>query len=348
MKKEVYGVVYKITNKINGKVYIGQTTSTFDNRYKGDLYKYTHNIHLKRAIGKYGIDNFSIEKEFKLAYSKEELDNLEKEYIIKFDCINNGYNLREGGANGKFSEQSKMKMSLSRKGEKSCWYGKHHSEETKSLLSEMNTGENHPFYGKHHSDESREKIRLSTLGEKNHFYGKTHTEETKRLLSEKHKGKTIPEETRKKMSLSSARKKSVLMFNEDKTIFKIYDSIQECSNEIGLPCKNISYYCESKVKNIQLNVAFVFYEEYLNILDTNPSKIKDCFKESTHCKKIVSLDEEGNIVKTYNKCKECAEDLNINHRMVSTYCKKGNVVKNTNVKIMYMEDYKNTLEDKSA
>ena len=348
MEKEIYGIIYKITNKVNGKIYIGQTTSSFDNRYKGNLQKNTHNIHLKRSIEKYGIENFEIDKEFKTAYSKDELDYLEKYYIIKFDSINNGYNLREGGSNGKFSEESKLKMSENRKGNKCCWYGRHHSDETKQLLSKINSGENHPFYGKHHSEESKNKIKESTTGKNNHFYGKHHTEYTKKILSEKHKGKIISTETRNKMSESSARKKSVIMLDSNKNIIKIYKSIKECSDNIGISTKNISYYCNTKTKNIQLDCVFMFYDEYLNIINSDYSKLDDYFKISKYCKKIISFDENYNIIKVYNKCKDCAEDLNIDHRMVSIYCKKGTIVKNTNIRIMYELDYINKLDNKSA
>lgn len=50
---EWYGYIYIITNTVNNKVYIGQTTIGFDKRYKGSI-KNTHNEHLKRAIEKYG------------------------------------------------------------------------------------------------------------------------------------------------------------------------------------------------------------------------------------------------------------------------------------------------------
>ena len=66
---EVYGVIYKITNKINGKSYIGQTTQGFDKRYGYNLKRSTKNRHLKSAINKYGIDNFDICKVFDVAYN---------------------------------------------------------------------------------------------------------------------------------------------------------------------------------------------------------------------------------------------------------------------------------------
>ena len=44
-----YGVIYKITNKINKKVYIGQTVRDFNKRYGGSLNN-THNEHLRNSI----------------------------------------------------------------------------------------------------------------------------------------------------------------------------------------------------------------------------------------------------------------------------------------------------------
>lgn len=120
MIKEKYGVIYMIRNKVNNKIYFGQTTEKngFDRRYKNNIEEYTHNEHLKRSIKKYGIDNFEIVKEFDIAYSKEELDKLEDIYIKLYDTVNSkcGYNKKYGGSsNGKISEETKIKMSIASK-----------------------------------------------------------------------------------------------------------------------------------------------------------------------------------------------------------------------------------------
>ena len=111
---ERYGVVYKITNVINNKVYIGVTTKTFRERYSENLAKTTHNKHLKNSIKKYGIENFVINEEFDVAYSVEELNEKEQYYIKKYDAMspNKGYNKVSGGVIGyQYSEQTKLKMS---------------------------------------------------------------------------------------------------------------------------------------------------------------------------------------------------------------------------------------------
>ena len=108
---EVYGIIYGIENKINGKWYIGQTTQYygFKNRYgaKGieSVYK-SHkygkkkdkfNQHLFYSIEKYGFEAFIIHPVIDYAFSKKELDIKEKSWILIKDSFHNGYNRNEGG-----------------------------------------------------------------------------------------------------------------------------------------------------------------------------------------------------------------------------------------------------------
>lgn len=111
--EEKYGIIYYVRNKINNKLYIGQTVRDFDTRYGHDLEKFTHNKHLKSSIIKYGIKNFEINKEFDIAFSKKELDKLEKMYINIYNTTNPkyGYNKKYGGSSGKHTEYTKNKMS---------------------------------------------------------------------------------------------------------------------------------------------------------------------------------------------------------------------------------------------
>ena len=177
---EGYGIVYKIRNKVDNKIYFGVTTQKggFDRRYTNNIEKCTRNKHLKNSIQKYGIDNFEIDKEFDVAYSKEELDKLEDMYIKLYDTTNPnyGYNKMYGGSNGKASEETKMKIGLARK-------GNHHSEETKMKLSDTKTGEKNPNYGKHHSEKTKLKMHEAHKGEKNWNYGNKMSEEQKLKIS---------------------------------------------------------------------------------------------------------------------------------------------------------------------
>jgi group I intron endonuclease len=119
-----YGVIYKITNKINNKVYIGQTIRTLAARFNSHCHNKKTAISL--AIIKYGKESFTIE-ELAVANSKEELNNLEKSLIESNNTISpNGYNLAFGGdCGGKPSEETRQKMSLAKKGKLGNNKGKH-------------------------------------------------------------------------------------------------------------------------------------------------------------------------------------------------------------------------------
>lgn len=95
--------IYKITNKINGKVYIG-CSKDIEHRWiahKSESVlehnkQYNYSIH--KAFRKYGLDNFSFEIIEELPES--EIFNKEKEWISFYDSYNNGYNETSGGDSG--------------------------------------------------------------------------------------------------------------------------------------------------------------------------------------------------------------------------------------------------------
>ncbi len=134
-----YGIIYKITNKVNGKVYIGQTIQNFKRRYRNGIID-TRNEYLKKSIEKYGVENFEIIEKYDIAFSKQELDIKEIMYIKLYNSTNPkyGYNFREGGSNGLFNDEIRKKMSEAQKGKPSKRKGTKLSEETKRKVSENN------------------------------------------------------------------------------------------------------------------------------------------------------------------------------------------------------------------
>lgn len=126
---EVFGVIYKIENLVNHKVYIGQTTRGFKERYFNcgegiervyNYHKYqkTHNHnyndHLLKSIEKYGFENFEVDEVFDMAFSREELNKLEYMYIKIFNLTDSkyGYNNKDGGDNYKKSEATIIKQRI--------------------------------------------------------------------------------------------------------------------------------------------------------------------------------------------------------------------------------------------
>ncbi|KFZ25970.1 MAG: GIY-YIG catalytic domain protein [Candidatus Izimaplasma bacterium HR2] len=98
MEKKV-GYIYKIANKINSKVYIGKTYHTIENRFKQHINSSKRNKcktqPLYLAINKYGIENFIVEEIGK--YEEGLLEEMEIEFIAKYNSYHNGYNATLGG-----------------------------------------------------------------------------------------------------------------------------------------------------------------------------------------------------------------------------------------------------------
>lgn len=114
---EYYGIIYKIENIVNHKVYIGQTTNPrgFNGRYyyKGvgaeRVYNYMiskkaqdayYNPYMLRSMEIHGVDSFVVDEVLDTAMTYEELNDKEVYYIKKFDSYHNGYNLTYGGDSG--------------------------------------------------------------------------------------------------------------------------------------------------------------------------------------------------------------------------------------------------------
>jgi group I intron endonuclease len=148
-------IIYKITNNINNKVYIGQTIESIKKRWS----RHTWNCTIKRnamaitsAIIKYGKENFIIEQ-IDIAKCIEELNEKEIYYIDLYNSMSpNGYNLATGGGNRRLSEATKRKISESNK-------GRIVSEETRKKQSDSHKGVKL-------SDERRLKMSISNKGKK--------------------------------------------------------------------------------------------------------------------------------------------------------------------------------------
>jgi group I intron endonuclease len=206
-------IIYKIENKINGKIYIGKTTKLLNQRIAGHI-KQNHS-RIQKALRKYGIESFIIST-IDSATSQESLNEKEKYWIKTLNCQHpNGYNFTIGGDGGptwtggrhtqetikkmkerKFSEEHKQKL----KGPK--------SEEHKQKISKALSGERNPNYGKPLSEETKLKKRLAMLGrkdseetklkKKNAATGKHPSDETRIKQRESHLGQIWSDEAREK------------------------------------------------------------------------------------------------------------------------------------------------------
>lgn len=176
-------IVYKITNKINNKTYIGQTIQELKSRWSKHCSR-RKNSALSMAIHKYGKENFILEI-LETCNSIEEMNKKEKEHIVTLNTLSpNGYNLTSGGKNGLHTEETKRKIGEAQLGDKNHQFGKKASPEIRAMISEGQknrkplteegrkraservTGDKHPMYGKHHCEEAKHKIAMAHLGQK--------------------------------------------------------------------------------------------------------------------------------------------------------------------------------------
>ncbi|MBE8949426.1 MAG: GIY-YIG nuclease family protein [Quinella sp. 3Q1] len=186
----MYGVVYLILNKINGRKYVGQTVQPLEIRFD----KHTRsNYAIGRAIRKYGKENFYCGV-IKTCASKEELDYWEKYYIATLKTKKTyGYNLTDGGEGTVGLERTPehcAKLAASKRGKNNPNYGKHPSNETRAKRSASLKGrrfsEEHcaklaaAQTGKRYADESR--VKMSTA-KRNSPFKNLITELDKRQLT---------------------------------------------------------------------------------------------------------------------------------------------------------------------
>ena len=184
------GYVYKITNTVNGKAYIGISTHEPEKRrIKDHLSGYGNRI-IAKAVRKYGKDAFNYEI-LEANVFDEFLPDLEVAYIAHFNTVvPNGYNLTSGGEVAKtLSDETRRKIGEAGK-------GKLISAEHRRKLSEAHKGKKKPPFSAEHRRKMSEAHK-----------GKTHSAEARRKMSETRKGRKHSAEARRKMSEAHKGKK---------------------------------------------------------------------------------------------------------------------------------------------
>lgn len=275
MEEERIYKLYMHTNLINGKKYIGITSLLPNERWKSGS-GYRKSTHFGDAIKKYGWKNFKHEVIF-VNLTLTEANILEKYSIEALNLTNPkyGYNHKEGGANGKHSEETKKKLSESHKGSKNHMYGKHHTEATKIKIGNKNRG-------RVRTQETTNKIVKKILGQKrsnetkikmsknNYWKGKKIPQEIRRKISESKKGSTpwnkglkdcYSQDTLRKMKESKQgvnsplSKKVVCLENGI-----VYNGIREAGRMLDIDSSSITKVCKNKKENAK-GYHFKYYNK---------------------------------------------------------------------------------------
>jgi group I intron endonuclease len=165
------GTIYLVTNNLNGKQYVGQTTVARNRIGHGNL--------IRRAYKKHGYSSFTYEPICAEIVDRPTLNFMERFWIsVMASQVPNGYNIENGGSDkGKVTEETRKRMSV-------AFTGRVSSEETKAKLRNLR-----------HSAETKAKI---SAGNK----GRTFTDEVRAKIAEGNKGRKRSEETCKRIGLS--------------------------------------------------------------------------------------------------------------------------------------------------
>ena len=222
------GYIYKITNNINNKLYIGQTIKTRPtDRFSQHKYIANHlqtekgNSYLHRAMANYGVNNFTFEV---IEQIDNTLLNERQQYWIKFynSLAPNGYNLTQGGSGTKgYSRSQTLNEKLKRQDSNKKFYinnpqaKQKASQRTKKLWQNEEyrkkvTDSVHNFYDNHPDIFS---------GENNPMYGKKHTQEAKEKIQQ----------------AANKRKLKIAQLDKDTLeIIKIYDGVKDAEKALNV------------------------------------------------------------------------------------------------------------------
>ncbi len=311
-----FGIVYKITNLVNGKIYIGQTTRTLGQR-RSEYYKPNPkaNDYVKNSIQKYGKENFSFET-IDYAQNIDELNDKEIYWIRFYSSTNKekGYNQHDGGRNSLLSEETREKISIGNKGKSKKWvfrtifpgtpeakaaFARPITDEQKEYLSDISRGENGYWFGKERDKETGDKIRKTKLEQGKAF-------QVCRFDMEKHE------------------------------VLDIWDSVEYGAKMTGVSPSTIKRHCTFQIKIYETAITWRYYKELSEQLAAGIQQ-ENLFEKTKSYKRVIDHEHmkatRGNRKKVkvtnldtleeviYPSTTDCGVAFNLSDVMISHYCK---------------------------
>lgn len=257
-------LIYKVTNRINGKIYVGQKEGSIEG-YLGS------GLLIKRAVEKYGRENFN-NVVLEECRSRDEANTRETFWINELRAYERliGYNISKTWFGGDVLSNHPDRSAIGRKISYSLT-GKKRSEETKAKLRMFFRSENHPwigrtipenererlktFVGRKHTAEAREKIAASNRKDdavKRRPKVYKFNEEFREKSRKNNLGKVLSDETKEKLRQAQLGKKPGNM----KAVWvegQRYESLHAAATATGLPLSTLRNRLSSK------NTAFASY-----------------------------------------------------------------------------------------
>ena len=231
------GYIYLITNKINGKRYVGQTQQMdIQSRWRSHRKMSPTCIgrYLLCAYRKHGIPNFKFQ--IICICFNEDCDRYEEEYIKKFNTLApNGYNLQTGGRITKLSDETKQYMSKRQK--------EIVTDERRKAISERTKG-------RKLTDEQKQVLSVYAKNRWQNMTQEVRTEYIKKLRNDesRDKSKEISEKSREALQTrADANKKCVGQF-QNNIMINTFESMSHAARETNTCITSIRHVCNNNPK----------------------------------------------------------------------------------------------------
>jgi group I intron endonuclease len=324
--------IYIITNKINNKVYIGQSIDLWTRINEGYLQKLPknkgHNRHLQRAWNKYGEESFTFEI-IEYVDDYEKLNERETYWMHKYKSYDKifGYNIDPIGGSKrgtKVSEEQKRKQSIAISGKNNGMYGKTHSDEVKLKLAEAHA------------------VPIIQLDKKGNFIREW---KSVKDAADSVNGARAPITSvlRKKTATSHGFvwvykdeydkgdfdiKEHLAMHNIKRSVVQLsligekineFSSIAQATKETG--ATNITVVCQGE-KNISGGYAWMYKEDYERY-GFDEKKYKK-LRENNQTKRIIQLTSTGEFVASWENAKIAANTLDCSWSTIVECCRGKN------------------------
>lgn len=340
--------VYETTNLVNGKKYIGKRSCKCpiqEDKYLGS------GTLLKKAIDKYGIENFKKEV-LQVCSDEEEAYAWEDFYTMQVNAWDNHlyYNLRRGG-NGGSSQMSNHTKKIISKNSKKMWEDDNYRSNMTTIIRERCASEifkaKRSIYSKKQW-KNREYRKLMENTIKKMWENPKHKEKMKNIMKEKWKDAEFIEKMNKRNTTGGNNYNSskVILLNN----LKEFDCIADANIYVGYKrnSSSISNCCRGESKSAGIfngkPAVWMYYDEYLKLTNKEViKKIESSLQNNTgkrDCLKIVLLNKD--II--FNSAKECAEFIGIKstskiYDVCNNIRKSAGKVNGEPAKWMYYDEY---------
>lgn len=269
--------IYKATNKINGKSYVGQTCDFRSRVWQHQRCYEKEDCDFHRAIKEFGFDNFSWEI-IETCESEDRACELEKYYIEKFNTYRDGYNMTKGGKGAPY-HNARAVVLLTLDG-----------QYIKSYDSAMDA----EIDGFHNTD-----VLLNCKGKRRQTKGYMF------MFEDEYKSNGA--KTYRKPEPNGMR--SIIQCDMKGNFIHKFKSLQEAARITGANRTTISGVLSNTYKSAN-GYIFVYEEDF-------PIKDLSIYKKRKKGRKVAQVDaKSGEIIRVFDRISEAGESLGVNYKAI--------------------------------